>query len=226
MTSHIPSPQAAETARILFDIQAVHFNTEKPFILTSGDASPTYVDCRKIISFPKARRALMTAGAKLLDAAVGNSNFDIVAGGETAGIPFGAWMAEIMDKPMVYIRKQPKGFGRGAQIEGVCEEGKRVLLVEDMARDGGSKLMFVEAARKAGAVCDHVFVNFYYDIFPEKKKILADMGITLHYLCTWWDMLAVARAENRFDAKTLDSVDAYLHDPQGWSAAHKGKTGT
>mgnify|MGYP002260554454 CR=1 FL=1 len=99
----------------------------------------------------------------------------VVAGGETAGIPYAAWIAERLGLPMQYIRKKPKGFGRNAQIEGDIREGARTLLVEDLTTDGRSKINFCKALRDAGAVVGHVFVNFYYDIFPESKKILADL---------------------------------------------------
>ena len=91
--------------------------------------------------------------------------------------------------PMQYVRKKPKGFGRNAQIEGHIEAGDRVLLVEDMTTDGRSKVNFCKALRGAGARSSTVFVFFFYDIFPEGKKILADLGVTLHSLATWWDVL-------------------------------------
>src|SRR6185436_14126971 len=116
---------------------------------------------------------------------VGFEQFDAVAGGETAGIPFAAWFADRMALPMLYVRKKPKGFGRGAQIEGEIKDGQRVLLVEDMTSDGGSKVNFVNALRKAGVKCDHTFVFFYYDIFPEGLKILSDLGVKHHALATW-----------------------------------------
>src|SRR3546814_16892712 len=81
----------------------------------------------------------------------GYESIDCIAGGETAGIPFAAWIAERLGLPMLYVRKKPKGFGRDAQIEGAFREGSRVLLVEDLATDGGSKLNFVDAIRRAGA---------------------------------------------------------------------------
>ena len=138
---------ARTTARMLLDIGAVHFRRGEPYIFTSGLASPVYTDCRKIISYPRVRAALMdfSVGKVLRDA--GFEAFDAVAGGETAGIPFGAWIAERMGLPMLYVRKKPKGFGRNAQIEGELREGARVLLVEDLATDGGSKLRFAEAVR-------------------------------------------------------------------------------
>ena len=113
----------------------------------------------------------------------------MVAGGETAGIPYAAWIADRLGLPMQYVRKKPKGFGRNAQIEGDVREGARTLLVEDLTTDGRSKINFCQALRDAGAMVDHVFVNFYYDIFPESKKKLSDLDVQLHYLATWWDVL-------------------------------------
>lgn len=147
--------------------------------------------------------------------------FDTIAGGETAGIPFAALVAERMALPMTYVRKKPKGYGRNARIEGVMTPGQRVLLVEDLTTDGGSKLSFVEAIRETGAVCAHTAVIFSYGIFPETLPRLAEHGLTLHALCTWWDVLAEARAQGAFDAATLAEVEAFLHDPRGWQGAHQ-----
>jgi len=213
---------ARSAARMLLEIDAVHFRQE-PFILTSGAASPVYIDCRKLISFPRIRSALMDYGVATVMDQVGFEAFDSVAGGETAGIPFAAWFAERMALPMQYIRKKPKGFGRDAQIEGQMNDGDRVLLVEDLATDGGSKIAFVEAIRKAGGVCDHTFVVFFYDIFSETREIMADNGLTLHYLTTWRDVLAEATAQGRFDQSTLGAVADYLESPKEWSQANGGK---
>jgi orotate phosphoribosyltransferase len=210
-------------AQILLEIEAVHFRADPPFTLTSGAASPVYIDCRKLISFPDARSILMDHGVKLITERAGKKAFDGVAGGETAGIPFAAWFAERMGLPMQYVRKKPKGFGRDAQIEGQIKEGDHILLVEDLATDGGSKIIFVDALRKAGAECDHTFVVFFYDIFPESYEIMADAGLTLHYLTTWKDVLAVARDEDRFDKATLNAVQEFLEAPKEWSASNGGK---
>ena len=90
---------------------------------------------------------------------------------------------------MLYVRKKAKGFGRNAQIEGHFAEGERILLVEDLTTDGRSKVNFCTALRQAGATVDHIFVLFFYDIYPEGRKILADLGIAMHALATWWDVL-------------------------------------
>ena len=95
-------------------------------------------------------------------------------------------------------------------------EGQRVLLVEDLTTDGGSKLSFVDAIRETGATCTATAVIFYYDIFPETTERLAAHGVQLIHLCTWWDVLAEARARASFDAATLDAVEGFLRAPRDW----------
>jgi orotate phosphoribosyltransferase len=210
------------TAKMLLEVEAVRFMQDKPFIFTSGWASPVYIDCRRLISFPRVRQILIDFGATTILRDAGVEQFDSVAGGETAGIPFAAWMADRLMLPMQYVRKKPKGFGRNAQIEGHLIEGQRVLLVEDLTTDGRSKVNFAKALREAGAKVEHCFVLFFYDIYPEGRTILSDLGVKLHNLASWWDILAVAKASDRFDAKTLAEVEAFMHDPSGWSKAHGG----
>lgn len=209
------------TARMLLEIKAVHFNTAEPFTLASGLPSPTYIDCRKLISYPRIRSTLMDFLTVTTMRDAGFEAFDNIAGGETAGIPFAALVAERMALPMTYVRKKPKGYGRNARIEGQMNEGERVLLVEDLTTDGGSKLSFVDAIRETGASCAHTAVIFYYGIFPETEKTLGDHGVDLHYLCTWWDVLAEAKVSGAFDAETIKGVEAFLNDPRGWQEANK-----
>jgi orotate phosphoribosyltransferase len=167
------------TAKMLLEVEAVRFMADKPFIFTSGWASPVYTDCRRLISFPRVRATLIDFAAATLMRDAGFEQFDAVAGGETAGIPFAAWMADKLGLPMLYVRKKPKGFGRNAQIEGNVVAGQRVLLVEDMTTDGRSKVNFCNALREAGTTVEHCLVFFFYDIFPEGRKILGDLGVTL-----------------------------------------------
>lgn len=210
---------ARTTARILLDIGAVGFRPDDPFRHTSGRLSPSYIDCRRIISFPRARRRLTELAVELIGREIGHGSLDAIAGGETAGIPYAAWIADAVDLPMLYVRKEAKGFGRMAQIEGDMAEGSRVLLVEDLATDGGSKVRFVEALRKAGGIVDDVYVVFHYGIFPESAVVLERLGVRLHALATWWDVLDAAREGELYPAEVLGQIEAYLRDPAGWSAA-------
>jgi orotate phosphoribosyltransferase len=221
--SAYPPPQemARLTARMLLEIKAVHFNADEPFTLASGLPSPTYIDCRKLISHPRIRSTLMDFLTVTIMREAGFEAFDNIAGGETAGIPFAALVAERMALPMAYVRKKPKGYGRNARIEGDMAPGDRVLLVEDLTTDGGSKLSFVDAIRETGASCAHTAVIFFYDIFPDTRKTLGAHGVTLISLCTWWDVLAEAKASGAFDDATLKEVETFLGAPRDWQDARK-----
>jgi orotate phosphoribosyltransferase len=213
---------ALTTARILLDIKAINFRPEEPYTFTSGWKSPVYIDCRRIIFFPRARSKICELGVEKINRHVGYETIEAVAGGETAGIPFAAWIADRMLAPMAYVRKQPKGFGRNALIEGDVPEGKRTLLVEDLTTDGQSKIRFAQALRDAGAIVNHAFVVFFYGVFPGAFETLARMDIALHHLCTWWDVLEACNDRPYFAEPALAEVRRFLDDPVAWSAAHGG----
>ncbi len=214
-------------AKILLDTKSVLFNAKEPFVLTSGKLSPVYIDCRRLIAFVEERSDLMDMAAEIL---LGEIAEDIgyAAGGETAGIPYAAFIAERLHKPMLYIRKKPKGFGRMAQIEGTFhgEKKPKVLLIEDLQTDGGSKKVFIDALRDAGAEIKHAFVVFHYGIFDQSKKNMDDLGITLHELTNWWHVLNVAKAQNYFDADTLGEVESFLKAPEIWQKMNEKKSGS
>ncbi len=201
-------------AKILLDTESVALRPDEPFTLTSGKKSPVYVDIRRLIAFPKERRQIMGLAAEML----ASHQFDAVAGGETAGIPYAAWLADSFDVPMAYIRKKPKGFGKNARIEGEILPNQNVLLVEDLATDGGSKISFVEALREVDAICHHCFVVFYYGIFKSAEKLLSDAKLELHYLATWHDILKVAEQQKSLSDGDLAKVKEFLDNPEAWQA--------
>ena len=214
------------TAKMLLEVEAVRFMQDKPFIFTSGWASPVYIDCRRLISFPRVRRTLIDFGAATVLRDAGFEQFDAVAGGETAGIPFAAWMADRLMLPMHYVRKKPKGFGRNAQIEGHLTEGQRVLLVEDLTTDGRSKVNFCNALREAGAKVEHMLRDVLLRHLPggADDPVATSASRCMHSR-TWWDVLAVAKASGKFDPAKLAEVEKFMHDPAGWSKAHGGVVG-
>jgi orotate phosphoribosyltransferase len=218
MTERSPTDAARLTSRALLDIKAVNFRPDEPYTFTSGRVSPVYIDCRKIISFPKQRSLIIDLATELLRRDLDIASLDAVAGGETAGIPYAAWLADRLDLPMLYVRKQPKGFGRMAQIEGDLGTGWRVALVEDLATDGGSKINFINALRTAGATVSDVLVIFHYGIFPQSVATLTAEGVRLHALATWRDVTREARAGGDFSEAVLAEIDRFLDDPDGWAA--------
>jgi orotate phosphoribosyltransferase len=209
-------------AKMLWEIKAVHFNASQPYKLSSGMASPVYIDCRKLLSFPRVRSTVMDFAASLVLRDAGFEQFDCIAGGETAGIPFAALLADRLGLPMIYVRKQPKGHGRNAQIEGNMPEGSRVLVIEDLTTAGGSMFKFIDAIRAAGGIVDHGMALFYYNIFDEGALRFADGKVKLHHIATWREVLAVAREQKLFDEKTLSEVEAFLDAPLAWSGRNGG----
>lgn len=218
------SVMAELLAKMLWEIKAVHFNAETPYKFASGMASPVYIDCRKLLSYPRVRSTVMDFAASVLLRDAGFEQFDCIAGGETAGIPFAALLADRLGLPMIYVRKKPKGHGRNAQIEGDMPAGARVLVIEDLTTAGGSMFTFIDAIRAAGGIVDHAIALFYYGIFDEGALRFADGKVRFHHIATWRNVLAVAKAQKLFDDKTLSAVEAFLDAPLAWSGAHGGIT--
>ena len=203
-----------EIAQILVEIGSVNFDFKKNFTLTSGLKSPVYVDCRKIISFTKERDLIIDKAIQYLkDNSIDN---DIIAGGETAGIPYAAFLSQKLKKPMVYIRKKKKGFGINKQIEGQFKNKSSALLVEDLATDGGSKITFVNAMREAGLNVKDIFVIFYYDIFNYEKSDLFKLNVKIHSLCTWKNIVSYLENNNIYKESEIISLKEFLKDPESW----------
>ena len=203
-----------EIAKILVDIKSVNFSFKNYFTLTSGLKSPVYVDCRKIISFTEERDFIINKSIQYLNEK-GISN-ELIAGGETAGIPYAAFISQKLKKPMIYIRKKPKGFGINKQIEGQFNKNQSTLLVEDLATDGGSKITFVNAIREAGLIVKDIFVIFYYDIFDFQKSDLSKLNVNIHTLCTWKNIITYLDKNNVYTESEINSLKEFLNDPQGW----------
>lgn len=201
-------------AEKLIDIKSVQFSFKEHFTLTSGLKSPVYVDCRKIISFIDERDFIMNEAINYFKK--NNLEFDLIAGGETAGIPYAAIISEKIKKPMLYVRKKSKGFGKNQQIEGVFKEKQNAILVEDLATDGGSKVIFVKAMRDAGLVVKDVFVIFYYNIFNFEKSVLSKLNVKIHSLCTWKDIISVIEKRNLFNQNDIDNLKEFLSNPNKW----------
>lgn len=210
-----------EIARVLIETRSVLVRPEEPFRLVSGRLSPVYVDCRRLISFPEARRSVTRALASVVREEIGLDAIDLLAGGETAGIPFASFLALELDLPMIYVRKAPKGHGRSDQIEGVLKEGERVLLVEDLVTDGGSKLAFQRGIEAAGGTIEHCLCVFeYYSEragLDEARLRLKEHGIVLHSLTDWDELLELMLARKSLTDEQYAQVIEFLKGPQGYA---------
>lgn len=218
--TRLSSPATARSiATALLDAGCVSARHDEPFRLPSGWASPVYIDCRRIISFPILRRALVQEGLAQLRQAGALEGLDAIVGGEASGIALAAWMADALDLPLHYVRKKPAGQ---SQIEGVLKPGDRVLLVDDMMAGGQSKLRFCQALQAAGAQVQDLFIVFDYGTFPT-HGLLSHMGIRIHALACWRDVLDVARERQDFPPAVLQELQDFLDDPSAWSQAHGGR---
>jgi orotate phosphoribosyltransferase len=193
-------------AKILLDIGCVNINFRKPFTLTSGKLSPVYVDCRKLISFPKEREIIINEMIKQIQLKYKKNIY--VAGGETAGIPYAALISQKIQQPMIYIRKQPKGFGKGKLIEGEFKKNTTSVLIEDMATDAGSKLHFVKSLRANKLIIKDIFVAFFYGVYKNADSNLKKMNVNLNYLVTWHDIVSVSH--NYLSQKDQKKLEDYI----------------
>ena len=208
-------------ARLLLEGGAVRISHEQPFILAAGWASPAYVDVRLLIGDLRLRRAAVARAAEAIRSAL-PALPEVLAGAETAGIPWAAWLAEALDLPLRYVRKRPLGIGRNAQVEGGSVEAMRVLLVDDLMTDGSSKAALTRGLRSAGAEVTHVLCLFHHGAFPGGAERMAHLGLELVALASWRDVLAVEGTAALPEADRA-VLGAFLADPIGWSAAHGGR---
>ncbi|MDP3415701.1 orotate phosphoribosyltransferase [Falsiroseomonas sp.] len=210
------------TARILLDTGSILLRPDRPFMLSSGWASPAYLDMPRALSFPLARRALLAGAEDRILAEVGFDGFDAVAATEQGGIAIGAMLAERFHLPFVTVRKRAQGFGADAHIEGALRPGARTLLVSDVTTDGRSKAGYSRALTRAGAEVTQIFVMFKWGIFDRVVTDIADVGARLFALATWEDVLPEAEARGALPPAALAELRRYLADPFAWSAAHGG----
>jgi orotate phosphoribosyltransferase len=211
----------SSVAKALIDAGCVQFRIDEPFRLPSGWTSPVYMDCRRLISFPKLRQDLVNAGLRLLKERNCLEGLDAIVGAEASGIALAAWIADALKLPLHYVRKKAKGLGPSTQIEGLIERGDRVLLVDDLMAAGDSKHEFCRALNEVGARIKDIFVVFEYGVFPT-DEVLKPWGVTVHALCNWNDVLEAAKAESLVDDRAIDELQAFLINPVAWSHAHGG----
>ncbi len=220
-TSRTELALTTTVAKALIEAGCVQFRVDEPFRLPSGWTSPVYMDCRRLVSFPKLRHDLVNKALQLLSERNCLEGVDAIVGAESSGIALAAWVAQALQLPLQYVRKKAKGLGPSTQIEGVVEAGDRVLLVDDLMAAGESKREFCRALNEVGVTMKDIFVIFDYSVFPT-AEVLERWGVTVHSLAAWQDVLVAARTDGLADNRSLNELEAFLNDPVGWSHAHGG----
>ena len=205
------------TAKILINIGAINFSPQSPFKLSSGFLSPSYIDCRKIIAYPSAFKEITDMMIDTIKSEMVAQSPEYIIGGETAGIPFAAAIAEKMGLPLSYVRKKPKDYGKSKLIEGEILKDKNSLLVEDLMTDGKSKINFIDNIRSHEIRCNRGIVVFKYNIFEDADIILKKNNIEVHYLTDWEEVYNEICQMDKFGSDVLTEIRKFLDDPIDWS---------
>ena len=200
-------------AEQLLEIKAVFLQPNDPFTWSSGLKSPIYCDNRLTLSYPKVRKEIANGLADLIKEHFPET--DIVAGTATAGIPHAAWVSDVLDLPMAYVRSKAKEHGKGNQIEGKAEKGQKVVVVEDLISTGGSVITAVNSLREAGCDVLGVVSIFTYEL-SKGKELLADAKIESHSLTDYTALLEVAQQKGYIKESDIASLQAWKENPAEW----------
>lgn len=200
---------ARAVARVLLEAGAVVINVANPFTYASGAKSPVYCDNRLLISYPDKRRMVVDAMVTVVAQAIGVDRFEAVAGVATGGIPWAAWLAEALGKPMLYVRDAPKGHGKGQRVEGLLVAGRPVVVVEDLVTTGRSLLSGVQGVREAGGVVDHCVSIFTYE-WGQAQTAFHAAEAKLHPLSRISVLLDVAVETGAISHDDLQAVQAWV----------------
>lgn len=203
-----------EIAKDLLEIEAVFLSPNDPFTWASGIKSPIYCDNRITMSYPKVRKAIAVGLAEKIKEKY--PDVEVIAGTATAGIPHAAWVADILELPMVYIRSKAKDHGKGNQIEGRITEGQKMVVIEDLISTGGSVLEAAEAAKKEGATILGVAAIFTYEL-PKGKEKFREHEMDLVTLTNYSTLIDVALESDYIEARDLDLLKEWKKDPANWS---------
>ncbi|NHC39581.1 orotate phosphoribosyltransferase [Bacillus sp. MM2020_1] len=205
-------------AEKLLEINAVALRPQEPFTWTSGLRSPIYCDNRLTLSFPAVRREIAAGLQKLI--LENFSEAEVIAGTATAGIPHAAWVSELMDLPMCYVRSKAKGHGKGNQIEGKVESGQKVVVVEDLISTGGSVITAVQALREAGCEVLGVVSIFTYGL-EKGRELLQENGIKSISLTDFATLIEVAIEKGYVSEADQESLLLWSKNPAEWSKQYE-----
>lgn len=183
-----------QIARDLLSIGAVFFRPDEPFTWASGIKSPVYCDNRLTLSTPEVRTHVEEGLAAVVREFYPDAQ--ALMGTSTAGIAHAAITAQLMGLPMGYVRGSAKDHGRQNRIEGKCEPGTRVVVIEDLISTAGSCIDVVEALREEGAEVLGVASIFTYGMARGLER-LAKANVENHSL-TCFDVVARVAAETGY----------------------------
>ncbi len=201
---------AIEVAKNLLKIKAVFLKPNDPFTWASGIKSPIYCDNRLTLSFPETRKVVEDGLAEIIKKYF--PSCEVVMGTSTAGIPHAAYVSEILNLPMGYVRGGAKDHGRGNQIEGVVPVGKDVVVIEDLISTAGSSIEVVEVLRNVGCNVLGIASIFTYNL---KKGLdrLQQANVINHSLSNFETLVKVAAEENYIEDADIKKILKFQANP-------------
>ena len=202
-------------AEKLLEIQAIKLNLEKPFTWASGWKSPIYCDNRKTLSFPPIREFIKSEMCNVIFEEFPDAQY--LAGVATAGIAWGAMAADQLKLPFIYVRSKPKDHGMGNQIEGFYEEGKQVVVIEDLISTGKSSLAVIRALRSARLQIAGLVSIFNYG-FDEAADGFAVEGIRTRSLTDYTTLIRLAVEKGTVSDDQHKILVKWREDPAHWNA--------
>ncbi|MEQ1554506.1 MAG: orotate phosphoribosyltransferase [Ferruginibacter sp.] len=204
---------ALAIAEKLMQINAVKLNIENPYTWASGWKSPIYCDNRRALGFPYVRDFIKSELAAVIFEQFANA--DSVAGVATAGISWGAMVADQLKLPFMYVRPKPKEHGMGNQIEGVYEKGQKVIVIEDLISTGKSSLQVCQVLQKEGLIIEGMVSIFNYG-FEQASNAFSDAGIKLISLSNYDELIQNAKNNNQLNDEQLKSLLKWRENPAEW----------
>ena len=201
-------------AEKLLQINAIKLSVNKPFTWASGWKSPIYCDNRKILSYPYIRDYIKSEMCNIIFQLY--SGAEILAGVATAGIPWGAMAADQLKLPFIYVRPKPKEHGLGNQVEGFYEEGKKVMLIEDLISSGKSSLLVAGVLRNAGLQIEGLVSIFNYG-FVEAMDSFDKAKIDSHSLTDYDSLITLAIEKKIVTEADLNTLLNWRSDPANWN---------
>jgi orotate phosphoribosyltransferase len=205
---------AAITAEKLLSIKAVQLNPDKPFTWASGWKSPIYCDNRKILSFPYIRDFIKSELCNVVFEKFQNA--DLVAGVATAGIAWGAMVADQLKLPFIYVRPKPKEHGLGNQIEGFYEKGQKAIVIEDLISTGKSSLQVVEVLRANGVEVSGMVSIFNYS-FQTSVDAFEKDNVPLVSLTDYPSLIKLYESKGLITSEQQEVLLKWRQDPANWS---------
>ncbi len=201
---------AIKVAKNLLKIKAVFLKPNDPFTWASGIKSPIYCDNRLTLSYPETRKVVEFGLAEIIKTYF--PTCEVVMGTSTAGIAHAAYVSDILNLPMGYVRGGAKDHGRGNQIEGVVPVGKDVVVIEDLISTGGSSIEVVEVLREAGCNVLGIASIFTYNLTKGVER-LAAANVINHSLSNFETLVEVAAEENYIAESDIAKVLKFQKNP-------------